>query len=307
MQLNDLIEEHSIKAISQKTMISEENIESLIQRDFAALKRVKALGFISILERTYGLDLRTLKEDAVAYYEEHEEAPRITLDRPLLEEKRSRSRLIPLIVLGLLAYASWYFFTQYDRKHLAAYLPFSEHSSKQEKTEQAKSEAPTEVAKSLKIENAIMPSEHTAVQGEQEKEEERPDQMQPEDTQVQVIQSDIPAADNRPQEASAETTLNTPESALQSVTIIPERKLWFGLVDMESGERKHYTVAEPFVVDVSSKSWLVATSSAPFSLQAGEETTSFNDARAHYFKIGKHGIERLNKEEYVALGGYAKW
>jgi cytoskeletal protein RodZ len=307
MQLNDLIEEHSIKAISQKTMISEENIESLIQRDFAALKRVKALGFISILERTYGLDLRTLKEDAVAYYEEHEEAPRITLDRPLLEEKRSQSRLIPLIVLGLLAYASWYFFTQYDRKHLAAYLPFSEHSSKQEKAEQAKSEAPAEVAKSLKIENAIMPSEHTAVQGEQEKEEKRPDQMQPVDTQVQVIQSDIPATDNRPQETSAETTLNTPEPALQSVMIIPERRLWFGLVDMESGERKHYTVAESFVVDVSSKSWLVATSSAPFSLQAGEETTSFNDARAHYFKIDKHGIERLNKEEYVALGGYAKW
>jgi hypothetical protein len=264
---------------------------------------VKALGFISILEREYGLDLQGLKEEALTYYDQHKDDTGVTLSMLVLEEKPRRSKLIPLMILGLIAYASWYFFTQYDRKYLAAYLPFSEASATQKKSEKEKGKVSEEVETSLKLENALPSSGSLKVQAAAENTEQI-DDGQPADTQVQVTQSDISEGEA---EVSESNTEQASESALQKVTIVPERKLWFGLVDRESGERKHFTIAEPFEVDVSRKRWLIATSSAPFSLNTGEKITSFNDAKAHYFKFDKNGIKPLNKEEYVALGGYAKW
>lgn len=124
MQLSEILEENTIKGISQKTKISEDNLENLLAANFDALKKVKALGFISILEREYHADLSQLKEEALAFYSQGKEDHSITVGTPLGEEKRGKSKLFLLLVLALLAYASWYFFTQFDKKHLSELIPF---------------------------------------------------------------------------------------------------------------------------------------------------------------------------------------
>jgi hypothetical protein len=129
MQLNELLEENSTKTISQRTNIAEENIERLLKSDFGAIKKVKALGFISILEREYKTDLSKLREDALAYYDQIGEDESVTLGLPIVDEKRGSSKLLWLIVLILLGYASWFFFTQFDQSQLKSLLPFNEAKS----------------------------------------------------------------------------------------------------------------------------------------------------------------------------------
>jgi len=131
MQLNEILEENSVKAISKKTNISENNLEALINDDFSELKRAKALGFISIIERDYDADLKTLKEKALVYYDAHSENDRISVGLPMDEEKRGRSIWVLLLVLGLLAYATWYFFTQFDQKTLTTLLPFQDDKTQE--------------------------------------------------------------------------------------------------------------------------------------------------------------------------------
>ena len=126
MQLNELLEENSTKTISERTNIAEENIERLMNNDFGAIKRVKTLGFISILEREYKIDLSKLKEEALAYYEQKAEDESVTLGLPIVEERRGRSKWLWLIVPILLGYASWFFFTQFDQSQLKSLLPFNE-------------------------------------------------------------------------------------------------------------------------------------------------------------------------------------
>ena len=305
MQLNDLIEEQSVKAISNKTNISEENIERLIQRNFEGLNRVKALGFISILEREYHADLGKLREEAVEYYAQHDDGREVMFSRPEIEEKRSKSKLVPLMILALLAFASWYFFTQFDRKHLVAYLPFGEHNKSE-----ASEDAIEEPAPSLTIEKSLskakeeksgagMPADHAMEVSDQ----------QSEDTEVNVTQSSIvPAVQNdMPETATAETMSQTDAIALEKIAIVPVSRLWFGLIDMDTKERKYYTVSDRFDINVRNRRWLVATSSAPFTIESGEVSRSFNDAREHYLKLDKEGVEVLTKREYVALGGYSRW
>ena len=124
MQLNEILEENTIKGISQKTKISEDNLENLLAANFDALKKIKTLGFISILEREYKADLSTLREEALAYYSEHIEDQAFSVGEPMEEDKKGKSKLFLVVVLALLAYASWYFFTQFDKKHLSGLIPF---------------------------------------------------------------------------------------------------------------------------------------------------------------------------------------
>ncbi len=124
MQLNEILEENTIKGISQKTKISEDNLENLLAANFAALKKIKTLGFISILEREYKADLSALREEALVHYSEEPEENNFTVVLPVDEEKRGKSKLFLFIILALLAYASWYFFTQFDKKHLSELIPF---------------------------------------------------------------------------------------------------------------------------------------------------------------------------------------
>ena len=124
MQLNEILEENSIKSISQKTKISEDNLESLVARNFEVLMKTKTLGFISILEREYKADLSTLKKEALEYYDTHKVEHSVTVSLPIQEDKRGKSKLFLLVVVALLGYASWYFFTQFDKEHLSTLIPF---------------------------------------------------------------------------------------------------------------------------------------------------------------------------------------
>ena len=126
MQLNEILEENGIKSISKKTNISEENLEALFNGEFDALKKVKALGFISIIEREYNADLSDLKKQASEYYMSHQEYNGIVLDAPVVEHRKGKSKLFIFTVLVLLGAASWYFITQFDQEKLRGLLPFNE-------------------------------------------------------------------------------------------------------------------------------------------------------------------------------------
>ena len=154
MQLNEILEENSVKAISKRTNISEDNIEMLLANDFDKLKKVKTLGFISIIQREYKADLGALKEQAIAHYAENNDEESIALRLPLTEEKKGKSKLFLLFVFLLLGYASWYFFTQFDKKQLSGLLPFTE-----EKTSQIIMSEEANNNEELSIENAIAPAQ----------------------------------------------------------------------------------------------------------------------------------------------------
>lgn len=154
MQLNEILEENSVKAISQKTNISENNIEILLEGEFDKLKKVKTLGFISILERDYKADLSALREQALSHYAQYSNVESIALNFPLMEEKKGKSKLFLLFILLLLGYASWYFFTQFDKKQLSGLLPFGE-----EKASQIVIPKEANDNAELSIENVIAPSQ----------------------------------------------------------------------------------------------------------------------------------------------------
>ena len=310
MQLNDLVEEFGLDAISEKTNISPKNIELLLRKEFDELKRVKALGFISILEREYDAKFKELKEEALEYYDRHSEDAGMILSEPEVKEGRSRTKFLPIMILTILAflvYAGWYLYTQSDEKTLSKYLHFGKPSSN------VTPKVPSgDLAPSLSIEKNLEEEQKDRNQKADHKKSVKTtinNDSQPTDTTVRIVQTSLaPATQSSIQDSvSAKDTIQTEAVPLSRIAIVPDSRLWFGLVDMDTRSRKHYTVSGKFDVDVRNKHWLVATSSAPFSIETGKTSRSFNDARAHYLRLDKQGVEVLTKREYVALGGYPKW
>jgi cytoskeletal protein RodZ len=126
MQLNEILEKNSLKTISEKTNISEENLEILFAGEFVMLRKVKTLGFISIIEREFQADLSAFRKQALEYYETHKEDNGVSLEIPVVESKKGKSSFLIFIMVILLATASWYFITQFDQKRLRGLLPFNE-------------------------------------------------------------------------------------------------------------------------------------------------------------------------------------
>ncbi|RLA70769.1 MAG: hypothetical protein DRG09_02295 [Epsilonproteobacteria bacterium] len=124
MQLNDILEENSVKAISDKTMISEENLEYLFASEFDALSKVKTLGFISILEREYSADLSAVKTQSLEHYGQSRESNLFPIGQPIMDEDRGRPTGLIIFIFLLLGVSSWYFFTQFDKKNLNDLIPF---------------------------------------------------------------------------------------------------------------------------------------------------------------------------------------
>ena len=290
MQLNEILEENSVKTISQKTKILESNIESLLAGKYDALQKTRALGFIAIIEREYNADLSRLREEALEYYglnrDQNSYGPRRYLD----EEKKGKSKLLILVVFGLLIYASWYFLTQFDKKNLSGLIPFIDE------------ETIENFINSKEVETADTAAELNIVK------------VTTDDKEVETVAKKVKEAETDSSDVSAlvaslveEKSETEVVNTLQTISIIPVNKLWFGMVNTDTKERKHFSIEQAYALDVSEKSWLVATSSAPFSVVQGEKTEDFSDAKEHYFKIDKNGIVILSKSEYVEQGGWHQW
>lgn len=320
MQLSDILEEHSSKNISKKTNIPDESIEYLLNKEFEKLDKVKAIGFISILEREFGADLTPLRNEAYAYYAEHEKIDKgVTLGHSVLEEKRGKSKWFILFIFLALIYASWYFLTQYDKTHLNTLTPAAEEVPVQNAMDTEEIEE-----KDLSIINVIKNKWQEMTQNGQN--ENMTDRGAEATAVVQAVEPidqktaanmDLTGAGIAEEEGLSERTIAEESVALPQndqaaeekkiISIVPVNKLWFGLIDLETKERAHQTISGQYDLEVKKEGILAATSSASFTLVDGEEKRFYNDEKIHYFKIDQSGITELTKDQYVASGGWSQW
>lgn len=126
MLFTDTLQTHSIKDISQQTKISEANLQALAEGQFDGFKKVKTLGLISILEREYNTTLKELRQQASEYYIRNEAQDGFLPILMVTEEKKKKSLAFVVVILAILGYASWYFFTEFDKKHLNKMILFSD-------------------------------------------------------------------------------------------------------------------------------------------------------------------------------------
>ena len=91
--------------IHEQTHIAHKYVQSLLHESFEGMQKVQLLGFISIMEREYGVDLTPLRESAIEYFEvvqepSIEEGPSYKKEL-LVSSKNDNKKLY--ILLGIIA------------------------------------------------------------------------------------------------------------------------------------------------------------------------------------------------------------
>jgi hypothetical protein len=306
MQLSDVLEKYTIKELSYHSKISENNLDKIFAKDFESLQKIHTLGYISIIEREYKADLSDLRTEAIHYYAQctPEGSKRVALSNEDRYKKEEKSRGFSIIIILLLGYASWYFLTQFDKKHLSELVPFiaeetiEKFVSSYEKNTSV--EATVDTAKTVEQEGMKKEAIETKVEMISPSKELLVKKAEAiAEPIVEKVESNTTIENNITKQSEATPT--------DTISIVPDNRLWFGLINTTSKKRDHFSVADAYLLDVSTTTWLVATSSASFSLKTKKKTTTFKDNQDHYFSIDKEGAKSLSKSEYVALGGWEQW
>jgi len=105
------LQEIGVQKIHEKTHISRDHAQAILDENFEDFTKIQFLGFISILERDYDIDLFDVKESGLVYFEN-----KGSLDKDknkvfvVLSEKKSYKKIYIVLIVLFFAIAGFYAF-----------------------------------------------------------------------------------------------------------------------------------------------------------------------------------------------------
>lgn len=113
------LQEIGAQKISEDTHIPVGHVQAILHESFDGLNKVQFLGFISILEREYDVDLSDLKHKGIAYYDEQNSVDTITEEGTFIAPKKQKNFTLFYILLAMVALlVALYYTVDYANKNL---------------------------------------------------------------------------------------------------------------------------------------------------------------------------------------------
>jgi len=332
MLFNEIIETDGIEGVASKTNISTVNLGYLLEENFEKLNRVRALGFLLILEREYqDIDVTESREKIKAYYDENgpvdDKVVMVAMDSV---EGGGFSFFKLFIILTLFA-GGYYLYSEgkldsliqkiEDKKDFfddKKALENNVSNDNADKVVVGKSDA-----ESVTIETPVAPKVETIVLDDKtldNKEEEQKevqsvlnisheeDKNKSVESVVQEVSKEFLANEENTTVAPNETKVASNDMTITTVNINPTRgMLWFGFINLESKKRREFMkkVSTPFNIDNSR--WLLVTGHGYLDVVSNEKTLEIADNKKHYFYIDSNEIKEISEQEFRELNGRRGW
>jgi len=324
MQLNELIEIEGLESVSEKTNISIYNLNSLANKDFRELNRVKALGFVHILKREYNADTDELESSIRSYFEDNtptDDEPVLVKPDKLKQNKGFSKWIVIIILLG----GVWYL---YNSGNLSEFLnsSFKKNDNILNDNEALKSKNNTN--ENNIQDNVIINSDNnetkveikTPTVGSKENLDTNDSNKSKE---IKVI-ADIPTDDNNSKDDNKtiivnsdagveEPVINTPEpdnnaTEIKNITINPTRgMLWYGLININTRKHKEFMKKDSTPFDLKGGKWILTTGHGYLDIVSDIKTLEIADRKRHYFYIDSKEIKEITRKEFRKLNHGRIW
>jgi len=342
MQLDELTQERSIGTISKKTNLPVSVINNLFNKNFASFNKVQAMGAISIIEREFDINLGVLREECKYHFKENPPVEMgVSVIQPIVEEKPLIPKIVMLILLALIAYGAWYFYSEYYNKKITLSNGINrsvlvdedlrengsevtqEKSSAEEVVESKTSdvseaspadtrsisypEAPKDVEKSVEVDK--VPMKVVEVASIEDNNTQAEDQTKPQELTLVI---NTPKSDEAKADVADEVINNTQtdDTALESeeavvakkiITLVPGEDMWFRLIDLKTKKRREYKRIAEYHIDMRENDWLFAAQNVDFSFRDNDKTAVYGGRGKLFYKLDQQGIHKLNEQEYRKL------
>jgi len=206
------LKEKDIEEIYHKTYIARKYIKALLEKDFSKFDRLKALGFVKILEREFDYDLSDLKKDIDEYFAKKslitskDEKIEDESIKNLNIKKKKESKILPILAIVIFGLFLIIYFMDFSKKETK--------EIKKEKKEQFFEKKEQNLTKDLVAkESKIVKKENNITKESNVEKNDENITLEKEDLKAQV------------------------EQINPMITIVPKQKVWVGIVYLDEVDK----------------------------------------------------------------------
>ncbi|MBE0514430.1 hypothetical protein [Sulfurimonas sp.] len=268
----DKLKKIGVQKIHERTHISRTHIESIFNENFEGMGSVQLLGFLSIFEREYALDLSELKNRAREYFKSQKSDEENIKEKVKIftASKKKRKWTFFYILIGAAVVFTLLYF--------ASRLPQNEIIDSSKNLQTAVPTLQDDKNDSVLDENSSQDGlmESTGVE-EMAGAEEKLEEKQPE-----------------------------PEVKPLSFKIIPKTKVWLGYIDLSDYKKYQTTFSDELKLDPA-KEWLLSFGHGYIKIEINGEITEFKDPKTMRFSYIDSELRQISYDEFTRLNRGNKW
>jgi len=272
------LKQMDIEEVRKKTYIAPKMLQALIEEDFKTLgNKSKALGFVKIIERELGLDLGELRQKIEEYYENVVETSQNIQNNGVEKTPKEKNFLyyslgvvVLLVIAGTIA-GYRYFTSSQSLKSESNFLASYSSSSLDLSTSSSSSVALSSQSFSSEENDTL------AVSSESNQSEEK-----------------------------SENLKEPPSLAPPSITLIPRKKVWVGVVYLDNHKRKVYVTASPIELNTS-RDQLIVTGHGVLDIDIDGNITKYNSRHKLRFLYRARELEPIDTATFKLYNRGRDW
>lgn len=271
-----------IEKIHEDTHITRGDIEIIFAQDYKLLNQVQYLGFLSILQREYNLDLSSLREEALLFYKEKELSKDGDQGVFVVAKRQKSSTQMYLVVIILIFLAAVILSLNFNSE--------DENIEIQSVESQVIQDVKKEIIKQEIIENNTSETNATELVPSLESNTSAP---------VKI------AAEKEVAEAVAVQEKEKPVELKQFI-IKAKSKVWIGYIDVETNKKHSETVKDKLILK-RDKEWLLILGHSHVDIRANGEKYKFS-TKGQLRLLYKDGVvTQITEDEFKKLNRGRKW
>lgn len=267
-----------VNPLHEHTHISRHQLELLLNKSFDQLTRVQFMGFVSILEREYAIDLTALRNEYDTQIPKQTTFETVTPSVVLGAPSTSRQKWIAGAIGAIIILA------------LVASMTQGELST-----------APKEEVMHLNSDIVDVLEENKTIETNATAE-------------ANITESNISEANiSEPsllvssyEQNSSVVTDSKGKKFKNALSIKPSSKVWVGMMDVATGKKTQQVTEEPIVID-STKNWLFVFGHGRLQIVTSKGSTTLRERNAIWFAYENGSLRQLSREEFEAKNHGSKW
>lgn len=263
------LQELGVSVLHEQTHIARNKLELLLTKSFDELTRVQFMGFVSILEREYGIDLYFLREEYDQFVNSHPSTLVAKESAILQVSSRSKQKWILggiAAVIALIALAS---------------IMQGELSIDPSQEVMQLSSADVEVV------------------------DQNTDVIVPVEINATVVTPVVEANVSLPQ-SEYNVSMQPMDNIENAVSIKPITRAWVGMMDLTSGAKTQKITSKTIVIDRSKSTlYMFGHGRLKITTPEGKKTLKEKDPVWFIFENGK--LQQINEEQFSAKNNGPTW
>lgn len=265
------LREIGIQQIHEDTHISRQHVESILDEDLDDLTKVQLLGFLSILEREYSVDLSELRSKAQEYYIDNEsielEDGNVKVFTP------PKKRLTPIyIILVIAVFVAFFYFDEFSK---------------------------TKSPEIIKVDNSAIESATSNISIKIDGLENNTSSNDTNISEKPVSRSEVTKI-----EVTEDELLKT-ENETTSLKIIPKYRVWLGYIDLETHKKSQKTFSDEFELETD-KDYILVFGHGYISIDINGQVNDYRKKEVMFSYIDSK-LQEISLEEFKALNKGDRW